>query len=284
MCREELEQHSNEAPISRGSPKSTIDILHVQMKDGSTQSDVDECVSKMAAESVTKMAADVEHQSSECQTDIGGVNAFYSRKSLKPFVVLEEGVTAYEHYSSDHGSYILLTEDGTQTVSVGHSTFHKATQAPDMSYNPYTNKNVLKPSLDNTDSAKTSANESASEVPKVEAVAVGKLHKATQHPDKEYADPGHPPAPSVIWPDAQLLLQQQQQQQMLLQQQLAAQQQQQLQQLQYYYVDQTSGLPLGTVAQQVDQQQLLASQQQLLAGQQQSWPYMQQYPTGYEQQ
>ena len=175
-CREELEQHSNEAPISRGSPKSTIDILRVQMKDGSTQSDVDECVSKMAAESVTKMAADVEHQSSECQTDIGGVNAFYSRKSLKPFVVLEEGVTAYEHYSSDHGSYILLTEDGTQTVSVGHSTFHKATQAPDMSYNPYTNKNVLKPSLDNTDSVKTSANESSSEVPKVEAVAVAPAH------------------------------------------------------------------------------------------------------------
>ncbi|XP_067937086.1 uncharacterized protein [Watersipora subatra] len=232
---------------------------------------------KFATDSISGTCVSREFTTGSSQTDIGGMNAFFSKKNLKPFVVLDEGVTAYECYSSNCGSYVLLAETGVQTLCVGHSTFHKATQMPEMSYNPYTNKNVIKPA---TETSAGSQQGQSPVTPKVEPVVKGRLHKATQYPDKEYADPGHPPPP-VIHPDAQLYAQQQALlQQALLQQQLAFQQQQQLAlQQQYFYLDPSSGLPLSML----QPQQMLSDQQQW-ATQQQPWVYPQQYPSSHEQQ
>lgn len=282
------------ANVSRKGLKATIDVLQKEMG-----SDNPEPLLENGApldKSVSSCVVQIEEHT---QTDVGGMNAFYAQKSLKPVVVLEEGVTAHEHYSSDHGSYILLADAGAQTVPVGHSTFHKATQMPEMSYNPYTNKNVLKQPAGQSELAPgtpadvaVTVTQATSDEPTA-ADVVNKLHKATQYPDKEYADPGHPPAPAIVWPDPQQLLlqQQQQQQQLLLQQQLTLQQQQlQQQYMSYYYVDPSTGLPITTGV----QPQQLTAEQQCLLGQQQQWPLAQQqnfvqqpqyqqYPGGYEQ-
>lgn len=243
-----------------------------------------------------------EERSIHTQTDVGGRDAFYSHANLKPIIILEEGVKAQDTYTSIHGSYILLAEVGCQTTSIGHSAYHKATQMPEMSYNPYTNKNVVvkrtpvdvvikpEPEIKPEIKEEVMVELKPELLPIAMTTAAGvqtesaytQLHKATQYPDKEYADPGHPPAPAppIFWNEQQqqqqyqlqlqqqvaLQQQQQQQQQLLLQQQLAmqqAQQQQQQQLQQYYYIDPTTGLPVIT-------------------GQQQQ-QYLQFYP-GYEQQ
>ena len=229
-----------------------------------------------------------ELRSIHTQTEVGGRDAFYSHKNLKPVIILEEGVKAQDAYTSIHGSYILLAESGCQTMSVGHSTYHKATQMPEMSYNPYTNKNVVVKRQPDTLpfeplAVKPEPEAAAAAVKTCSTVnafsqtenAFTQLHKATQHPDKDYIDPGHPPAPAppIYWNEQQtqhqqqiqlqmqqqaaLQQQQQQQQQLLIQQQLAiqqaaaaAQQQaaaaQQLQSQYYSYIDPTTGLPIVT--------------------------------------
>lgn len=232
-----------------------------------------------------------EQRSIHSQTEVGGRDAFYSHKNLKPLIILEEGVKAQDTYTSIQGSYILLSESGCQTMSVGHSTYHKATQMPEMSYNPYTNKNVVvkRPAGSPLEAnLKPEPELSVPEVNSFTAVnafcqtenAYTQLHKATQYPDKDYIDPGHPPAPAppIYWNDQQtqqqqqiqlqmqqqavFQQQQQQQQQLLLQQQLAMQQaaaqqqaaavqaqQQQLQSQYYSYIDPTTGLPIVSAQQ-----------------------------------
>lgn len=220
------------------------------------------------------------------QTDVGGIDAFYREKSVRPFMILEEGVkideTAYPQ-SHNAGGLILMANNGSQTSSAGTSCYHKATQLPEMNYNPYTNKNVIKPELlqpvvKAEKAAKeelSSSNESTASalmVPcstQTDMAGYAMLHKATQYPDKDYPDPGHPPPPApstLLWQDQQLLAaqlaaaaQQQQQQQLLLQQQL-----------QYQYIDPTTGLPLLPAV----------SQATTSYYQQPTWPYFnyQQYP------
>lgn len=194
--------------------------------------------------------------SKSTQSDVGGMNSFYSNKCLKPCVILEEGITAHENYLNNQGSYILLACTSTQTINFGHSTFHKATQMPEMSYNPYTNKNIVTKKPDFSGEAeKVATLQVAGRVtsPQADPAVISKLHKATQHPDKEYADPGHPPppAPPFLWSDQQAIPLQQSQ---LMQQQLLLQQQSQTQQplpsYPYYYVDPNTGLPFYNPLQQ----------------------------------
>lgn len=223
---------------------------------------------------------------SSVQTDFTSLNAIFSAKNAKPFVILEEGAshTAAPTSGTDTLVMQVLANAGCQTGEVGVSFYHKATQIPEMSYNPYTNKNIVKHELKTAEVKleKTLCPESEWKPPTAVAASTqtdmagfAVLHKATQHPDKEYPDPGHPPAPAppIFWSEqlvaSQLAAQQLQQQQQYLQQQYLQQQ------MQYTLLDSSTGLPLYP--------NVAASSQahpSALTNQQAAWQYMQ-YPYQY---
>jgi len=133
----------------------------------------------------------------------GLINAFCVPKKTAPVVILDEGQTGEQL----DPSLLLLAHTACQTMAVGFSAYHKATQMPEMSYNPYTNKNVVRMA----ESVRREPSvEEAVRCPAVVASTqtdmVGHtwLHKAVQFPEREYADPGHPPAIlPVVWPSVQ---------------------------------------------------------------------------------
>lgn len=227
------------------------------------------------------------------QTDLAGLDAFFCEKSVKPLMIFEEGYSyraGPAAVADVNAAIIMMVNASTQSAEIGVNVYHKATQLPEMSYNPYTNKNIVKSELKPTDVKQEkvySVTDSDIKPPPVMAASTqttmagyAVLHKATQHPDKEYPDPGHPPAPAppIFWSDQQLLSAQlaaaaaQQQQLQYLQQQ---------QQLQYTLLDSTTGLPLypNMAASQTQPPAFTQTQPPALPSQQSAWPPYMQYPS-----
>ena len=212
------------------------------------------------------------------------------------------------------GEPVIVADAAVQASEDRHPHYHKATQMPEMSYNPYTNKNIVRQCADFSTTVEIhrvkseSTGEDSKELvataiamaTQTEFIGISQQHKATQHPDKDYPDPGHPPAatPSLYLPDQQALSSNQLAASQLASNQLAASQLMSNQ----LVASQLASNQLA--ASQLASNQLAANQQQLYAQQYgysyidpttglcmlpvqqqtQTWPYLQyqQYP-GYDQ-